>query len=58
MYNVTANDGNVSYGVKEFVCDTVNDLNFLPSCEMGSSAFIIATSDLYMLNGFKEWVKV
>lgn len=58
MYNITANDGDVAYGVKEFVCDTIDDLNELPECSMGSTAFIIADSEVYMINSSKEWVKL
>ena len=58
MYKITANDGEVAYGVKEFACDTVEDLKSLPECSMGSTAFIIADSEVYMMNGNEEWVKI
>lgn len=58
MYNITANDGDVAYGVKEFACDTIDDLKELPECSMGSTALIIATSEVYMFNGDKEWVRL
>ena len=60
MYNymITSNDGNVAHGIKEFVCDTVEDLQTLPQCKMGSTAFVIATSEIYMINSKGEWVKI
>lgn len=42
MYKITSNDGDVAYGVKEFVCDTVDDLKILPPCSMGSVAIVIS----------------
>ena len=58
MYNITANDGDVAHGIKEFACDTVEDLATLPQCKMGSTAFVIATSEIYMINSKGEWVKL
>ena len=59
MYNITSNDGDIAHGVKEFACDTVEDLKSLPECSMGSTAFIISTSEIYMYSaGQKEWVKI
>lgn len=58
MYKITANDGDVAYGVKEFVCDTLDDLNTLPPCQMGSVAIVIATAEVYMKNSKGEWVKL
>lgn len=58
MYNIIANNGNVAYGIKEFACDTAEDLTQLPECPIGSTAFIISTSEVYMINGNGEWVKI
>lgn len=58
MYKLISNDGDVSYGIKEFVCDTPEDIVTLPSCQMGSTCVVISTSDVYMLNSQKEWVKL
>lgn len=58
MYKITSNDGDISYGIKEFVCDSVDDLSILPSCQMGSIAIIIATAEVYMKNSKDEWVKL
>ena len=58
MYKITSNDGDVAYGIKEFVCDTLDDLNTLPPCQMGSAAIVIATAAVYMKNSKGEWVKL
>jgi hypothetical protein len=58
MYNITKNDNDISHGVKEFVCDTVDDLIGLPRCEMGSIAIVLSESAVYMKNGAGKWVKL
>ena len=58
MYKITSNDGDIAYGVKEFACDTPDDLKDLPNCAMGSVAFVISTAEVFMLNSKKEWVKL
>ena len=58
MYKIVSNDGDVAYGIKEFVCDAFDDLNTLPPCQMGSSAIVIATAEVYMKNSKGEWVKL
>ena len=53
MYKI-ASHGTKAYGIKSFVLDTVEDVNSLPTdVEMGSSAYIIATGDKYLLNSEK-----
>ena len=58
MYKITSNDGDVAYGLKEFVCDEPEDLKDLPSCAMGSVAIVISTAEVYMINSKKVWVKL
>lgn len=41
MYMTIAHDGDVQYGVNEYVCDTKDDLSTLPHCLMGSTAIIL-----------------
>lgn len=57
MIKVIAND---EYGVKTYAIDTEGDIAKLPknSNSFGSCAICIATSDVYMLNGSGEWVKI
>lgn len=58
MYNIIANGENIANNIKEFACDSSEDLTALPECAMGSTAFIISTSEVYMMNGNREWVKL
>lgn len=59
MFNLYKQDGETLYGIKEFVLDTKEDLQNLPTnIKAGSSALIISTGAVYMLNGSKEWVEI
>ena len=46
------------YNYKEYVLDTKNDLAIINTkdCCAGSTAYIIETKEVYMLNSKKEWV--
>ena len=46
------------YNYKEYVLDTKNDLVTINTkdCCAGSTAYIIETKEVYMLNNKKEWV--
>lgn len=39
-----------------FIADTVDDLKNIPVVSMGSTCYIIETSDKYMVNSSGEWV--
>lgn len=59
MIKSLSTSGHTTYGIKEFVLDTIADLVDLPvDATMGSTAFIIATGAVYMLNSAGEWVEV
>lgn len=59
MINTTSNSGHTAYGLKEFILDTEADLDYLPiDVPMGSTAFIISTSQIYMINSKGEWKEV
>lgn len=59
MINILASGGDVVYRVQEFAIDTETDLKYLPKdIAPGSTAICIDTSEVYMLNGSKEWVKL
>lgn len=55
-------DGDILYGIKDYVVDSVSDLDSLPTdlnkIKAGSQAFVIQTSERYMLNSKGVWVKV
>lgn len=60
MHKLFSHEGEVTYNTREWICDTPEDLQNLPSdsTAMGSTAFIISTSELYMLNGEGRWIRV
>ena len=58
MFKLIATDGDKAYGIKEYVLDTPEDIKALPPCPMGSSALVISTGEVYMINSNKEWVKI
>lgn len=52
-------DDKVVYGVNSYVCDNEDDVKDLPIyVNAGSTAFVIETSSLYMLNSKREWKKI
>lgn len=52
-------NGRPVYDFKEFVADAEADVASLPKdCAMGSTCFVIATGEVYILNGEKVWVKI
>ena len=59
MIKLTSSNGNVQYNVNEYVCDKVEDIETLPkNCAMGSTCVVISTTEVYMMNGEKKWVKL
>lgn len=59
MINKLSMNGKPVYGINEYICDTADDITNLPiDCASGSTAYIIDTGDVYILNGSKEWVKM
>lgn len=59
MIKMTETNGNIQYDVNSYVCDIEDDVTLLPTkVSMGSTAFVIETSNIYMLNSNKEWVKI
>ena len=58
MINLYKQDGEILYGIKEFLLDTVEDVKNLPTKNMktGSTAVVISTGDTYIFNGNKQWV--
>ena len=58
MFSLISQNGHVSYGIKEYVCDSLVDLKTLPVNEKaGCYAYVIDTGDSYILNSKGEWKK-
>ena len=58
MYAVRAHDGDIEYGVNEYVCDTTDDLESLPRCKMGSTVLVLKDSSVYVKDGNGDWRKI
>ena len=57
MVNLYKQDGETLYGVKEYILDSPEDVPSLPvNVRPGSTALVIPTSEIYMLNGSKKWI--
>ena len=44
--------------VSSYICDGDADVSNLPECACGSSALVIATGDVYVVNTQGAWTKV
>ena len=59
MINVTKQNDNVSAYVTEFIADTEDDIQKLPTdVYPGSTCIVAATSNVYILNNEKQWIKL
>lgn len=60
MINIHSTGGRVTYGIKHYDLDTIEDLKALNKNGLtpGSTIFIIASSKYYMLNGSKQWIEI
>ena len=59
MINMSSQSGHTTYGLKEYILDTPEDLQDLPITDKaGSTAFIISTSQVYMINSKGEWKEI
>lgn len=57
MFILYKQDGETLYGIKEFLVDSSADLPALPTnIKAGSTALIISTGELFILNSKKKWV--
>lgn len=55
---IYSSNGRRAYGIKSFVFDSVEDMMKEDNAHKGDTAFIIETSQYYMLNHSKVWVEI
>ena len=56
---ILSQSGHTSYGVKEFVVDTADDIEKLPiDVPMGSAALVIENGAVWMINSKHEWKEI
>ena len=59
MYSLYAHGEDIAYGINKYIADTETDIELLPTnVAPGSSAFVISTSQTYMLNNKREWINI
>ena len=59
MINVYSNSGDIAYGLREYVVDTVADINLLPTqnVELGSAALCLEDGKVYFYSPSQDaWV--
>lgn len=56
-YSTTAQGGTTTYGVMEYICDTLADKDTLPTDDIsiGSSCIVLADSSVWMLGNDRTW---
>ena len=58
-FTVASKNNTARYNLTQFVCNTENDIAVVPTTVApGSTLFCIESSNTYMLNTNKEWVKI
>lgn len=55
MYKII-NYAEASSGIKECIADTIEDLDTIKDCEMGSICLVLANKTMYVKNSKGEWV--
>lgn len=59
MVSLTHMSGKEVKELREFVCDTDQDIATLPTdCAPGSTAIVIENGSVYMMNSKGEWVSL
>lgn len=56
--NTLSTNGQVQYGITEFVIDSPDDLQKLPRCLMGSSALCLSNGSVYIKDSAGKWVEI
>lgn len=58
-YKMISTNGQIQYGIDEFIIDSEEDLQKLPKrSNMGSSALCLTNGAVYVKNSSGEWVEV
>lgn len=56
MYALTKQNDDIAYNIREYVCDTEEDIASIPTdCAPGSSLVVIETGNIYLLNTSFTW---
>ena len=58
---IIANSGKISYGIKHYLCDTLDDIPFEDNGEAiapGSTVYVIDSKKTYMYNSKGQWIEI
>lgn len=58
---IVKNSGKISYGIKRYLCDTLEDLPYSENGEVvipGSKAYVISEQKTYMMGSDEEWHEI
>ena len=59
MFSIMGNSGHTAYGTKEFLCDTIADVETLPiDITPGSTALVIEGAKVFILSNDHEWKEI
>ena len=58
MANYTILGEDQQYGTHMYMVDTAEVIQELPLMEIGSTALVVDTSDVYILDNHREWKKL
>lgn len=57
-YKIVKQNDDITYNVCDFIVDAEADISSVPTtCEAGSKIYVAGTSDTYILNTLKQWIK-
>lgn len=58
---IVKNSGKISYGIKRYICDTLEDLPYIENNDVvtpGSKAYVISEKKTYMMGSDEEWHEI
>ena len=59
MYTLLEQNGRTAQGVKQYVCDTEEDLVAIARhCDLGDCVLVLETDTVYMMNSKREWKEI
>lgn len=58
-YSIMKQNDKIQYNIVEYIVDSASEINTLPTdIGSGSTCLVTGTSEVYVLNTSKQWVKM
>ena len=54
---IFSNGNKIAYGIKNYVADTLDDLNHIPRLAAGSMVYVVSESKFYVANSKGQWIE-